>query len=391
MGGVSDGPRSCIAVVCLVLFGCGGNAPTPKDNAGVGHWRAMTEGGPSARSLTVGVKAGASLIVWGGSPDSGDGASYEPNQGTWTPIAASPLAPARWLHVGVWTGQKLLVWGGWCGRLFSPCAGGAAFDPSTGEWEAVDTAAAPQSRGMTTAVWTGHEMLIWGGVNGDRAVINSAGAYDPVAKKWREVNTVDAPTPRRYHSSIWTGTEMIVWGGDDSPQSFHALGDGARYDPATNKWSPMSQVGAPSARYAHTATWTGREMVVWGGAGCGAGPRGPIYCGDGARYDPITDKWSAMTTVGAPAARVGHTSVWSGNLILIWGGASPDCGSGAGHCADGAIYDPAADTWQPMSGVGAPAERASHVAIWADDRMLVWGGVTGHQGFPVGDGGEFFP
>jgi N-acetylneuraminic acid mutarotase len=369
--------------VCLAGFGCGGNAPTPKDGGGSGQWRSMAEGGPSGRSLMVGVKAGASLIVWGGSPASDDGASYEPNQATWTPIAASPLAPARWLHVGVWTGQKLLVWGGWCGRLFSPCAGGAAYDPSTGEWEAVETEAAPQPRGFATAVWTGHEMLIWGGVNGDRAAINGGGAYDPMEKKWRAVTSVDAPSPRRYHSSIWTGTEMIVWGGDDNPQFFHSLGDGARYDPATDKWTPMSQVGAPPARYAHTASWTGREMVVWGGVGCGAaGPQGAIRCGDGARYDPAMDKWSPMTPVGAPSARVGHTSVWAGNVILIWGGSS----DGAG----GAIYDPAADAWQPMSSVGAPTERSSHIAIWADDRMVVWGGTTGHLAVPVGDGGEYF-
>jgi hypothetical protein len=382
----------CIVAVCAIAFGCGGNASAPTEPGGVGQWRPMSDGGPSARSFMIGVKAEAALVVWGGSPELGDGASYEPSQGSWTPIAPSPFAPARWLHVGVWTGHTLLVWGGWCGHLFSPCAGGGAYDPATGEWEALETEAAPESRGMTTAVWTGQEMLIWGGQKGDRTLAHEGGAYNPVVRRWRTVSLVDAPTPRRYHSAVWTGTEMIVWGGDDNPQLFHSLGNGARYDPVIDKWTPMNQVGAPSPRYAHTATWMGREMVVWGGAGCGTAPQGgPIYCGEGARYDPITDKWSAMTSAGAPTPRVGHASVWSGKLLLIWGGASPGCASPSGHCADGANYDAVTDTWLPMSSVGAPMARASHVAVWADDRMVVWGGVTGHEQFPLGDGAEYFP
>jgi N-acetylneuraminic acid mutarotase len=80
--------------------------------------------------------------------------------------------------------------------------------------------------------------------------------------------------------------------------------------------------------------------------------------------------------------------VWTGKLILIWGGAGSTCGD---QCADGANYDPAVDTWQPMSKVGAPVARASHVAIWADDRMVVWGGVTGHEQFELDDGAEYVP
>jgi len=234
--------------------------------------------------------------------------------------------------------------------------------------------------------------LIWGGQNADRAPIQGGGAYDPIARTWRALSSVDAPTPRRYHSAVWTGTEMVIWGGDDNPERFHSLGNGARYDPVKDKWTPMSQTGAPPARYAHTATWTGREMVVWGGAGCGMDAVGsPIYCGDGARYNPITDTWSAMTSAGSPTPRVGHTLVWSGRHVLIWGGAGPGCGGSSGHCANGANYDPATDSWQPSTSVGVPAARASHVAIWADDRMIVWGGVTEHEQFPLGDGAEYFP
>ena len=55
---------------------------------------------------------------------------------------------------------------------------------------------------------------------------------------------------------------MNVWGGfvDGS-----VLNTGGRYDPATNSWMATSMTNAPSARFGHTAVWTGSEMIVWGG------------------------------------------------------------------------------------------------------------------------------
>ncbi len=37
---------------------------------------------------------------------------------------------------------------------------------------------------------------------------------------------------------VWTGTEMIVWGGNDW-LFLGDLGDGARYNPATDSWTPI--------------------------------------------------------------------------------------------------------------------------------------------------------
>ncbi|MBI3655132.1 MAG: hypothetical protein HY232_01775 [Acidobacteria bacterium] len=70
------------------------------------------------------------------------------------------------------------------------------------------------------------------------------------------------PQERSNHTAVWTGTEMIVWGGEDFPSH---LNTGGRYDPATDTWAPTSLSGVPNARQQHTAVWTGTEMIVWGG------------------------------------------------------------------------------------------------------------------------------
>ena len=63
-------------------------------------------------------------------------------------------------------------------------------------------------------------------------------------------------------TAVWTGTEMIIWGGVFDTTGASA---GGRYNPATDSWTPTSTINAPSGREDHTAVWTGTEMIVWGG------------------------------------------------------------------------------------------------------------------------------
>ena len=37
-------------------------------------------------------------------------------------------------------------------------------------------------------------------------------------------------------------------------------------DCADDTWTATSTVNAPEARFYHTAVWTGREMIIWGGS-----------------------------------------------------------------------------------------------------------------------------
>ena len=56
-------------------------------------------------------------------------------------------------------------------------------------------------------------------------------------------------------------------------------------------------------------------MIVWGGV------RWRLRFNTGGRYNPGTDSWTATSTTNAPAARYGHTAVWTGNEMIVWGGA----------------------------------------------------------------------
>ena len=147
---------------------------------------------------------------------------------------------------------------------------------------------APAGRETHGAVWTGNEMIVWRGL-GDAGYFDTGGRYNPVTDSWTATNTVNAPVGRTVHGATWTGKEMIIWGGSYVFIDTHYLNTGGCYNPNTGSWTATSITNAPEARTIHTAVWTGREMIVWGGQ---AGPIGH-YFNTGGRYDPSTDKLDA--------------------------------------------------------------------------------------------------
>jgi hypothetical protein len=64
----------------------------------------------------------------------------------------------------VWTGRYALVWGGLSGRPFTwqPPAHGEAYNPAVNHWAALPGSPL-HGRAYPTAVWTGRQMIVWGG------------------------------------------------------------------------------------------------------------------------------------------------------------------------------------------------------------------------------------
>ena len=279
-------------------------------------------------------------------------------QGTWDAIGLG-LPEPRAGHTAVWTGTEMIVWGGESNTGFR-------YAPATDSWVATSTRGTPSGRASHTAVWTGTEMIVWGGDGG--GPLNTGGRYNPATDSWAATSTgTGTPTGRSDHTAVWTGMEMIVWGGYDGGD----LNTGGRYNPATDRWAATS-IGAatPMGRIWHTAVWTGTEMIVWGGDG-----GGPLNTG--GRYDPATDNWVATSTEATtPSGRYGHTAVWTGTEMIVWGGYG-----GGWDLNTGGRYDPATDSWVATStGSGTPSGRYRHRAVWTGTRMIVWGGHLGWEG-----------
>ena len=190
----------------------------------------------------------------------------------------------------------------------------------------------------------------------------------------------DAVDPSVNAEARWPAT--IASGRDSLPMPIARLSWNALPCGFEGTWDDVSLDGAPPRRSEHTAVWTGNVMVVWGG-----GSGGPSHLITGGRYDPVTDSWSPTAITGAPSSRYRHTAVWTGSLMVVWGG------DGLGNynpLNTGGRYDPIADSWTPTSTTGAPAPRWHHTAVWTGDRMVIWGGDPDNNN-PFNTGGRYDP
>ena len=188
-------------------------------------------------------------------------------------------------------------------------------------------------------VWTGSEMIIWGGTDGFN-VVNTGARYNPTTDTWAATTITNAPSIRQKHTAIWTGSAMIIWGGTNFNEE---LNTGGRYNPATDSWTATSTTNAPAGRDSHTAVWTGTQMIVWGGLVVPGPGTGLLPSNTGGRYNPSTDSWTVVTTTNAPSGRDTHTAVWTGSVMVVWGGFDSN------GLNTGGRYNPASDSWAPTS------------------------------------------
>ena len=293
------------------------------------------------------------------SPDVGIGPE---SQGTsWSPLERSPLC-GRFSAATAWTGTEFLVWGGQnCAGEQCPAdraprlADGGAYDPERNRWRRF--AESPLAgRDSTASVWTGRELLIWGGA-GRTGPLADGAAYDPVRDRWRRIAA--SPLSARWGAAaVWTDQEMLVWGGSGGA-------DGARYDPEEDRWEPLPSVATP-AWASPVAAWTGSELLVFASAGAD----GLLDAPEARAYDPVGNTWRALA--GPPLGpRDGPASVWTGGELLIWGGDDP---AGDGYLDDGAAFNPATNVWRPLP-AGPLSPRANLLSVWTGREMLLWGGL----------------
>jgi N-acetylneuraminic acid mutarotase len=283
---------------------------------------------------------------------------------TWTPTSLTNAPSARNYHTAVWTGSEMIIWGGWNGP---PLNTGGRYDPTTDSWTATSTANAPTARQIHTAVWTGSEMIVWGGFDNMPRYTNTGGRYNPVTDSWTATNSVAAPSGRTVREVVWTGSEMIIWGGYDGTLNVNT---GGRYNPSTDNWTATSTTNAPTARSGNTAVWTGSELIVWGASG--------NIPDTGGRYNPSTNSWTATSTNEVPSSGNNHTAVWTGTEMIVWGGSGFP-----GPVNTGGRYDPSTDSWTATSTI-APAGRIVHTAVWTGTEMIVWGGQNPNNDFDTG-------
>lgn len=370
--------------------------------ADAGSW-SLIPSGPTNISLPAAWTGREMLVAQGGccgELGSVNLSAFNPATGTWRQLPATPLT-SRSGAVGAWTGTEMIIAGGQASadglaEHAAPAVDGAAWNPATGVWRRIAPMPVPLPEGgFATAVWTGREMLVWAARSGG---VDSLGqtipgiqvvlAYNPFTDRWRELPASNL-APREDPVMVWTGRELVVWGGLSFRRAT-AYGDGARLDPATNTWRRLPPAPVP-ARGLAAAVWSGREVLLWGGA-TGFGPTSQV--GQGAAFSPATNTWRALP-LSPLRAKSMPSGVWTGRLFLVVGGAAgatmPVPGPGA------AAYNPATNSWTALpiapdypatewGPTGPASQRAGAIGAWSGTSAMFVGGMDFRQQANRSDG-----
>ncbi len=328
-------------------------------------------------AAVVVIVAMSAAVVWGITRESDDAptvgseapdGAWPSGSGTWEVLRPGP-ADGRGFPSVVWTGEELIVWGGeQPGEATSqpgdatPHDTGAAYDPSTDSWRGI--ASGPLSpRSEPIAVWTGEEMIVCCGRGGSMSAVGAA-AYDPAADEWRTL--ADPPSTTQFASSVWTGEELLVLGGIDRVSW--------SYDPAQDEWDQLSLPPLDEDEPAvGQAFWTGTEVVYW--------PRRPLV-GRGQPpllYDPATDTWRHGSITPEVEELEGASAAWTGDQLVVFGSEPAGIDSGNSIARVGAAaYDPSTDEWRalPDPPIGSfdwvNATPGSTSSVWTGSEVVVW-------------------
>ena len=259
----------------------------------------------------------------------------------------------------------MIVWGGWDG--VNCLNTGGRYDPATDTWTpTVERVRAFPPRAAATRPC--------GPERDDRLGRRHTSGYHEHGRPLRpghrqldaDVESRDGvPTARNGHTAVWTGTEMIVWGGGSNGGSQHRRPLRSRDGYAGPR--RRSARACPRRALGHTAVWTGAEMIVWGGhirRPLHLEHRWPLRSGDG-HLDADVDRHRR-----ARSARRYHTAVWTGTEMIVWGGAGsssvlPDTGAATTRSRQ-------LDSDVDSTGVPEP-RRVSHGGVDGNE-MIVWGG-----------------
>jgi hypothetical protein len=294
---------------------------------------------------------------------------------SWQPVPKAPIA-GRDSPYAVWTGKEMLVWGGTTVNAVrtGPCdrcaSDGAAYNPATRSWRTI----APSPPGVWGggAVWTGRELVAWASHSPDGPV--GAAVYDLSTDSWRRLPAGPLGW-REGYGLAWTGEELIVISG--------SLGDtlakpvAAALDPRTGAWRLLPALNRIVGLYPPSGVaWDGRDVFVLSAICVHPSPCSPTLLA----YNPATDALRKIDLVKAPVVPEQPLKLvaWDGtDLVFSTFGVASNVNSGKAVIVR---YNPSTGRWRKgtFSPYPVPDSLGTQTA-WLGDRYVVADGSSGLQ------------
>jgi hypothetical protein len=263
-----------------------------------------------------GVWTGTEVIMWDGYTSSEVNRIYRfnPQTNLWTIYNATFPYPTRQAYSLLWVNNKLIVWGGHSSNV--PQNNGAIYNPGNNSWLPIEMPLALQSsipaRFSHTAIAVGTEMIVWGGRTTQACLATNTG-FRLLTETlfFSALPTLNAPLTRAFHTAIWTGSEMIISGGMLGGNCADGSNTGGKFNLATNSWVSIPNTSIPL--FGHQALWSGNRMIIIGGRSIGGVFTINRIC---LSYNPVSNSWSGE--FGTIPSEPQLEAVWTGNKIIVF-------------------------------------------------------------------------
>lgn len=299
-----------------------------------GTWTRMSDAPIPGRSSYVALDIDRGTFFWGGDgQDPTAGAIFQASSDIWTQVSHVDDSAPRYQPAAVWTGRDVLIWGG------NDDPEGLAYNPAADRWATIPPA--PIVAGPAIGAWTGSEFLVVSGAA-------QAAAWNPESRTWRRLP--DPPIARGAIEGVWTGSELIVLG---LTEGWNDPIIGAAMNQELNSWRNLAEVPYNGLALGTRPVWTGSVMLF-----------------SRHSYDPATDRWRPLSTEGC-LGRDESSGVWTGRWVI---GQIEAYNPSSGRCVGlpEAPRRPGFEEVGPIHEFDTPA--------WDSGRLIVWSGGTGLDG-----------
>lgn len=234
-----------------------------------------------------------------------------------SPVIAAPCAGHSLIP---WEGNKLISIAGHT-KDPSETIQVKAFDLQTSTWSTMKTYGKPPvSRGGQSVTLVGTSLVIFGGQDANRSLLNDLHILDLETMTWDEIDALGAPpSPRSDHAAaVHADRYLLIFGGGSHATCFNDL---HVLDLQTMEWSRPTQQGEiPSPRAGHAGVTVGENWFIVGGGDNKSGVSETVV------LNMSTLAWSVVTTVQGrvPLASEGLSVVLSSfngeDILVSFGG-----------------------------------------------------------------------
>jgi len=320
------------------------------------------------RLPAVGVLLVVALALVAGSAAKAPGGETTGASPSWRPLPRSPIA-GRIAASAVWTGKEVIVWGGVSAG--QPRSDGAAYNPASRTWRRIARSPAGViGDGGRAAAWTGKGMVVWAGNSPDGPA--GGAVYDPRTDTWRRLPNSPLGSRENYVSA-WTGKELLIFGGNRGDTL--ATPSAAAVNPRTGSWRVLKALAAVKGLIANGAVWNGREAFVSGTVRRYPTVIRPIFFA----FDPATGTLRRISLAKAPVDTEERGQLnpiaWTGTEVVFSSSADPLFAS-----TSIVLYNPTTGAWKKPGAAPCTLPTKGYTQIaWIGDRLVVPCGTNGLQ------------